>query len=50
LGTINSIELREVQRTLISAESRLIQAQFEAKLAETELQRISGQLTQNNQP
>ncbi|MDX1586565.1 MAG: TolC family protein [Balneolaceae bacterium] len=46
LGTINSIELREVQRTLISAESRLIQAQFEAKLAETELQRISGSLTQ----
>lgn len=47
LGTINSIELREVQRTLISAESRLIQAQFEAKLAETELQRISGRLTQS---
>lgn len=47
LGTINSIELREVQRTLISAESRLIQAQFEAKLAETELQRISGQLTRD---
>lgn len=46
LGTINSIELREVQRTLISAESRLIQAQFEAKIAETELQRISGKLTQ----
>lgn len=46
LGTINSIELREVQRTLISAESRLIQAQFEAKIAETELQRISGDLTQ----
>lgn len=44
LGTINSIELREVQRTLISAESRLIQAQFEAKLAETELQRFSGSL------
>lgn len=44
LGTINSIELREVQRTLISAESRLIQAQFEAKIAETELQRISGKL------
>jgi len=48
LGSINSIELREVQRTLISAESRLIQAQFEAKLAETELQRISGRLTQSN--
>lgn len=47
LGTINSIELREVQRTLISAESRLIQAQFEAKLAETELQRVSGKLSQS---
>ncbi len=46
LGSINSIELREVQRTLISAESRLIQAQFDAKVAETELQRISGSLTQ----
>lgn len=45
LGTINSIELREAQRTLISAENRLIQAQYEAKVAETELLRISGMLT-----
>ncbi len=45
LGTINSIELREAQRTLISAENRLIQAQYEAKVAETELLRLSGQLT-----
>lgn len=44
LGTINSIELREAQRTLISAENRLIQAQYEAKIAETELLRLSGQL------
>lgn len=44
LGTINSIELREVQRTLIAAENRLIQAQYEAKVAETELLRISGGL------
>ena len=42
LGSINSIELREVQRTLINAESRLIQAQFEAKVAETELLRLGG--------
>ncbi|MDZ7715951.1 MAG: TolC family protein [Balneolaceae bacterium] len=42
LGSINSIELREVQRTLINAESRLIQARFEAKVAETELLRLGG--------
>ncbi|MDX1637916.1 MAG: TolC family protein [Balneolaceae bacterium] len=42
LGTINSIELREAQRTLINAESRLIQARFEAKAAETELYRLMG--------
>jgi len=45
LGTISSIELREVQTSLIEAENRLIQAQFEAKLAETELLRLSGYLT-----
>ncbi len=49
LGTINSLELREAQRTLISAENRLIQAQYEAKIAETELLRLSGQLSQNNE-
>jgi outer membrane protein TolC len=47
LGSINSIELREVQRTLIDAESRLIQAQFEAKLAETELLRLASSLTES---
>jgi len=48
LGTINSIELREAQRTLIDAESRLIQAQFEAKTAETELLRLTGILTESS--
>lgn len=48
LGTINSLELREAQRTLINAENRLIQAQYEAKVAETELLRLSGKLSQNN--
>ncbi|MDX1672174.1 MAG: TolC family protein [Balneolaceae bacterium] len=46
LGTISSIELREAQRTLIDAENRLIQARFEAKVAETELMRLSGKLTE----
>lgn len=44
LGTINSIELREAQRTLIDAENRLIQARFEAKTAETALLQVSGRL------
>jgi len=44
LGTISSLELRESQRTFLSAESRLIQAQFEAKQSETELLRLSGML------
>lgn len=46
LGTINSIELREAQRTLIDAESRLIQARYEAKAAETELFRLMGMVTE----
>lgn len=44
LGTINSVELREVQQTLLDAENRLISAQIEAKSAETELLRLSGRL------
>ena len=44
LGTISSLELRESQRTFLSAESRLIQAEFEAKQSETELLRLSGML------
>lgn len=46
LGTINSIELREAQRTLIDAESRLIQARYEAKAAETELYRLMGMVSE----
>ena len=44
LGTITSVELREVQEQFIQAESRLLTAQFEAKQAEVELLRLSGQL------
>jgi outer membrane protein TolC len=44
LGTITSVELREVQEQFIQAESRLLTAQFEAKQAEVELLRLSGRL------
>lgn len=44
LGTITSVELREVQEQFIQAESRLLAAQYEAKQAEVELLRLSGQL------
>lgn len=44
LGTISSVELRETQLSLLNAENRLILAQIEAKTAETELFRLSGNL------
>jgi outer membrane protein len=44
LGSINDIELREIQKKLIDAEYELISAQFEAKKAEVELVRLSGEL------
>jgi outer membrane protein len=42
LGASTSIELREVQRALIDAESRLVAARFEAKAAEVELNALAG--------
>ncbi len=47
LGSTTPLEFRETQRQLINAKSRLVAAQFEAKNAETELLRISGQLVKN---
>lgn len=44
LGSINALELREAQRNSVDAEFRLIQAAFEAKMAETDLLRLSGGL------
>ncbi|MEX0779215.1 MAG: TolC family protein [Balneolales bacterium] len=43
-ATITSIELRESQRILIDTENRLITSQYEAKISETELLRLSGNL------
>ena len=44
LGSINSIELREAQRTLTDTESRLISARFSAKDAQIQLEQLSGKL------
>lgn len=44
LGILTPLELREAQKTYIDAEVRLIGAQYQAKLAEVELLKLSGQL------
>jgi len=44
LGTINDIELRETQKKYIDAQYELLLSQFQAKKAEVELLRVSGQL------
>lgn len=44
LGSISSLEFREAQRTFLDAENRLINAKYDAKLAETGLLQLSGQL------
>lgn len=44
LGSISSLEFREAQRTFLAAENRLINARFDAKVAETELLNLSGEL------
>ncbi len=46
LGTITSVDLREVQSALTNAEGRFITAQFEAARAQTQLLQISGTLLQ----
>ncbi len=47
LGNITPLEFRETQINLFNAKSRLVAAQFEAKSAETQLLRLSGQLVSN---
>ena len=44
LGVSTSVELREVQRALTDAQSRLVTARFEAKQAEIDLRALSGRL------
>ncbi len=44
LGAITSVELRDVQRGSVAAESRLLVAKYEAKLSELQLKWLAGML------
>ena len=44
LGNLAGIELREVQQSLLEAEERLLSIQYQTKLAEISLLRISGRI------
>lgn len=44
LGSISSLEFREAQTTFLQAENRLINAKYEAKIAETDLLQLSGNI------
>ncbi|MBC8172518.1 MAG: TolC family protein [Chitinophagales bacterium] len=44
LGSLTSVELREIQQTQIDAENRLLIEQLNAKLAELQLKKLSGRL------
>jgi outer membrane protein TolC len=46
LGVATPLELREVQRNAVATASRLIDAAYNAKLAEIELQRLSSSIIQ----
>jgi len=46
LGELSGIELREVQKTLLEAEERLLTVQYQAKMAEISLKYISGRITE----
>ena len=44
LGALSGLELREVQKSLLDAEERLISVKYQTKLAEISLLQISGQI------
>jgi outer membrane protein TolC len=46
LGDLAGIELREAQNSLLEAEERLVQAQYNTKLCEISLFQISGRITE----
>ncbi len=46
LGALAGIELREVQKSLLEAEERLLSIQYQTKLAEISLLQISGRITE----
>ena len=46
LGDLSGLELREAQNSILEAEERLVQAQYNTKLCEISLMQISGQITE----
>lgn len=48
LGEMSDIDLRQIQLMQVTAENRLLLAQYQAKQVETELLRITGRLLQKN--
>jgi len=46
IGSISSLQLREVQEDLLNAHARLINARYLAKITETELLLLAGALLQ----
>jgi outer membrane protein, adhesin transport system len=44
LGALAGLELREVQKSLLDAEERLLSIQYQTKLAEISLLQISGRI------
>jgi len=44
LGSLAGLELREVQKSLLDAEERLISVQYQTKIAEVSLFQISGRI------
>ena len=44
LGNLSGLELREVQKSLLDAEERLISVQYFTKVAEISLLQVSGQI------
>ncbi|NLF43994.1 MAG: TolC family protein [Bacteroidales bacterium] len=44
LGALSGLELREVQKSLLDAEERLLSIQYQTKLAEISLMKISGKV------
>ncbi|WP_347158410.1 TolC family protein [Pontibacter chitinilyticus] len=49
LGLLTAIELREAQQNQLVAQNRLIDIRYEAKVAETELKRLTSSLLKDNE-
>jgi hypothetical protein len=45
LGDLSGIEMREAQKSLLDAEERILEAQYNTKLCEISLLLISGDIT-----